>query len=74
MSRTPRGVSNLASSLISRIEARTHGQVRDLNVELDPEQVVITGKARTHYAKQLAQHGVMDLIQERAIINRIIVG
>ncbi|MDB5353233.1 MAG: hypothetical protein JWN86_4480 [Planctomycetota bacterium] len=68
------GLHDLTHSLISRIQARTHGQVRELSVELADQQVVIRGRARTYYAKQLAQHGVMDLIDGQTIVNRIEVG
>lgn len=74
MQRAPLGVSDLASNLVSRIQARTHGQVRELHVELADESIVIKGRARTYYAKQLAQHGAMDLITGQTIINQIIVG
>lgn len=70
----PVGLTDFASSLISRIQARTHGQVRDLNIIFAEERIVITGNARTHYAKQLAQSGAMDLLSDETIENRIIVG
>ena len=57
-----------------RLRARTHGQVRELAVEQIEDSIVIRGHARTYYAKQLAQHGAMDLCDGRPIINRIIVG
>jgi len=60
--------------MTARIQARTHGQVRELIVEVADEQVVIRGRARTHYAKQLAVQGVMDLITGQNISNEIIVG
>ena len=68
------GSRSRASSILSRIQARTHGQVRELRVELADERVVIEGRARTYYAKQLAQHGAMDVLSGQTIVNRIVVG
>ncbi len=74
MPRALPGPSDLASTIASRILARTHGQVRELKVELGDHGVVIRGRAPTYYAKQLALHGAMDLIQDHAILNQIEVG
>lgn len=74
MRRAHDGLSELASSLLARIEARTHGQVRELRVVLADESIVIEGRARTHYAKQLAQHGALDHLSGQTLVNRIIVG
>ncbi len=74
MATSPKGVRDLASTVAARIQARTHGQVRELQVEVADEQVVIRGRARTHYAKQLALHGVIDLIAAQNITNEIVVG
>ncbi len=71
MRRPPDAPPDLRLSLISKIQARTHGQVRELSVELADEQIVISGRARTHYAKQLAQHGAMDVSDGQTIVNRI---
>jgi hypothetical protein len=68
------GAKELTSTLLSKIQARTHGQVRGLRVELADEQVVLLGRARTYYAKQLALHGAMDYIAGQTIVNRIEVG
>ena len=74
MRRTQDGLSAEAMSLLGKIQARTHGQVRELHVEMADESVVINGRARTHYAKQLAQHGAMDFVHGQLIVNRIVVG
>lgn len=63
-----------ASTVAAKIQARTHGQVRELHVEMVDDEVVINGRARTYYAKQLAQHSAMDCLCGRAIVNRIVVG
>ena len=68
------GLSEGALNILARIQARTHGQVRELRVRMADEQIVIEGRARTHYAKQLAQHGAMDSLSGQTIVNRIVVG
>lgn len=68
------GPTEFASSLITKIQARTHGQVRELRVEVKDEQVVLQGRTRTHYAKQLAQHGAMDYVRGQRVVNQIVVG
>jgi hypothetical protein len=48
---------------IEQIETRLRGQlggrVRELNLVLRENGIVLQGFARTYYAKQLAQHAVM---------------
>ena len=68
------GPNDFLTSLLGKIQARTHGQVRELGIEIDEETVFLSGKARTHYAKQLAHHGALDLINGQTLVNRIVVG
>jgi hypothetical protein len=42
------------------VQCRLSGRVRDLRVEVAGEALILRGHARTYYAKQLAQHAVMD--------------
>lgn len=42
------------------LQRRLVGRVRDLRVELHDQGVVLRGWTRAYYAKQLAQHGVME--------------
>ena len=65
------GVPELACKIIHRIQSRTHGLVRELHVELADQSVVIKGRTRTHYARQLAEHGAMDLLCDLTIDNQI---
>ena len=66
--------SSGTANVLAKIEARTRGQVRELRVLVADEQIVIEGRARTHYAKQLAQHGAMESLSGQTIVNRIVVG
>ena len=56
------------------IERRACGQIRDLHVDCSADQIVVRGRARTHYAKQLAHEAVLDLTEGRtALANQIVV-
>jgi hypothetical protein len=44
------------------IQARTGRRIRDLSIELKHDQVVLRGHTTTYYLKQLAQHGVQELL------------
>ena len=52
---------------------RTGRRVRNLRVELRPEQVVLLGRAASFHVKQLAQHGVRELLPDVRLENTIIV-
>lgn len=68
------GPVDFATSMTLGIRDRSHDQVRDLRVEMIGDQVVIQGRTRTHYAKQLAHHGALDFLRGQTLINRIVVG
>jgi hypothetical protein len=56
-----------------RILSRTGRRIRDLAVELLPGRVVLRGRTSTYYLKQLAQHGVRDVLPHVALENAITV-
>jgi hypothetical protein len=56
-----------------RVRARTGRRVLDLRVELHPGRVVLHGKARSYHVKQLAQHGVLELLPDTPLHNAIAV-
>jgi hypothetical protein len=55
------------------VHTRTGRQIRKLSVELRPERVILRGRATSYYLKQLAQHGVRDLLPHVALENAITV-
>jgi hypothetical protein len=63
----------LKHELEDRILARTSRRVRNLAVELRPEGVVLRGDAASYYIKQLAQHGVRDVLPHVSLQNAITV-
>jgi hypothetical protein len=63
----------LQRELEHRIRARTGGRLRNLQIELRPERVVLHGTASTFHVKQLAQHGVRDVLPHVSLVNAITV-
>lgn len=63
----------LRLELESRVLARTGRRVRNLDIELSPERVVLRGQAATFHVKQLAQQGVREVLPEVRLENAIIV-
>jgi len=63
----------LCLDLEQHILARTGRRIRDLAVLLSPERVILRGRTTTYNVKQLAQHGVQDLLPRVPLENAIVV-
>jgi len=63
----------LLETLESRIQARTSRRVRDLDIDLAPDRIVLRGFTTTYHVKQLAQQGVRDILPEISLDNDIVV-
>ena len=63
----------LQDELEYQVQARTGRRIRNLAIELRPECVVLHGFASTYYVKQLAQHGVRDVLPHVYLENAITV-
>jgi hypothetical protein len=63
----------LRNELERQVLNRTGRRVRDLAVELHPERVVLRGCAQSYYIKQLAQHGIRDVLPYVHLENAIVV-
>jgi osmotically-inducible protein OsmY len=61
----------MADRLASRIELHSHGRVSQVCVEWSESEVVLRGRARTQYAKQLALNGVLELLGDQHVVNAI---
>ncbi len=57
--------------LAAHVKGRVGGQVRDLRLLLGDKGLVLHGRARTYYAKQLAQHAVMQAAKYTIQANQI---
>jgi hypothetical protein len=64
---------HLELELVRHVESRTGRRIRDLVVELLPERVILRGHAATYYLKQLAQHGVQEVLPHARLENAITV-
>jgi hypothetical protein len=63
----------LHGELERQIHVRTGRRIRELVIELLPERIVLRGRANSFYLKQLAQHGVRDVLPQARLENAIIV-
>lgn len=59
------------TELEMRIRTRLGGQISQLQLEFTSMGVILRGRARTYYAKQLAQHAVMEAAQLPILANDI---
>lgn len=57
----------------SHVKNRLHGRVWDLRLLLGEAGLVLQGRARTYYAKQLAQHAVLEATEIPLLANEIVV-
>ena len=62
---------DIGHQLETRIRIRLGGQIRDIRVMCRDDGLVLQGRSRTYYAKQLAQHLVMEVTSIPIIANEI---
>ena len=65
--------TRLREELARRVRERTGRRVVGLVIELSAERVVLRGRARTYHVKQLAQHGVREVLPDAPLENAIVV-
>jgi hypothetical protein len=56
------------------VKQKLQGRAWDIRLIIEDGGVILQGRARTYYAKQLAQHVVMEFIQLPIRANQIEVG
>jgi hypothetical protein len=61
----------LLQELIRLVLVRTNRRVRDLTIEMSPERIVLRGRSSSYYVKQLAQHGVREMLPHVSLENSI---
>jgi hypothetical protein len=67
----PSGTSELLQELLRLVLVRTSRRVRDLTIEMSPERIVLRGRTSSYYVKQLAQHGVREMLPHVYLENTI---
>jgi hypothetical protein len=65
--------ASLLELVALRVRQSTHGRIRNLVVEESQGRVVISGRVSTRYAKQLALHGVLELLSGEKLREKITV-
>lgn len=59
------------ADLASRVQGQLSGQVRELRLIPREGGLILRGRARCYYVKQLAQHAVMQSTQMPILANEI---
>jgi hypothetical protein len=67
----PTDFPRLREELESRIKALTGRRLRNLDIDLSTQGVILKGEAQTFYVKQLAQHGVREVLPNVRLDNAI---
>ncbi len=57
--------------LQAHLQSRLHGKVQSLQLLQADQGIVLRGHARTYYAKQVAQHAVMEATDFPILTNEI---
>lgn len=62
-----------ASSAEAALRRSTIPVLRRINVRETDKFIILTGRVRTYYQKQLAQQAVMPYLAGRRLVNRVVV-
>ena len=68
-----RQLSPAAEDLLRLVESRTQWQIHDLDIDCDGSRVVVTGRCRTWYLKQLVTHAIRSAEPHLQLWNEITV-
>ncbi len=63
--------ADATSELEMRVRHRLGGQLVDFHVETTGTGLVLRGRARTYYVKQLAQHAILEATDLPILANEI---
>jgi hypothetical protein len=63
--------ANGATELEAHVQCRLGGQVREFRLVVVDGGLILRGRAHTYYAKQLAQHAVMEATGMPILANEI---
>ena len=64
----------LAQQVEAKVRQLTHGRIRNLVVQEDQGQVIVSGQVPSRHAKQLAMHGALELLSGECFSEKITVG
>ena len=63
----------LRLELIRCVTGRLGGGIRELQVDISGERVILQGRTNTYYAKQLAQEAARTVHEFAQLVNEIVV-
>lgn len=69
----PNDFPRLRQELETRVRARTGRRVRNLDIQLSPDGIVLQGNTLSFYDKQLVQHSVREVLPDVRLLNAIVV-
>jgi len=64
---------NLSELLLQRVSKWTGRRVQNLAIEVEGGRVILRGRAKSFHIKQLAQHGVQEVLANTRLENAIVV-
>jgi hypothetical protein len=67
----PLNLGKLRVDLENVVLARTGRRIRNLDIELQPERIILHGQAFSFHVKQLAQQGVREMLPNVRLENAI---
>jgi hypothetical protein len=71
MMHTIDGTLEVGTQLETRVRVRLGAHIRDIQVAWRDDRLVLRGRSSTYYAKQIAQHLVMEVTSIPIIANEI---
>jgi len=63
--------ANGTTELETHVQCRLGGQIREFRLMVADKGLILRGHAHTYYAKQLAQHAVMEATELPILANEI---
>jgi len=70
----PDALPSLAQRVETKVRQSAHGRIRNLNVAEVQGQVIVSGIAPSRHAKQLALHGLLELLSCDRFAEKITIG
>lgn len=67
----PLHLSQLVQQLRAAVLNKTFRRIRNLDIEVHPEQIVLRGETSTFHVKQLAQESVRKFLPQLRLVNAI---
>ena len=55
------------------VRLRTQHRVKELSIAIENGRIVLHGRVSSFHLKQLAQHGILDVLPRGPVVNAIVV-